>query len=111
LTAGAAQLYLWRRQPDIARVYCEEGLALCEENGFAEWLPWCRFIQGWALFELGQVTAGIAEMEAGIAGFHRLGGVPHLQGLIALRAEAIAMIGRVDEALSALNQTLAHIRR
>ena len=50
-------------------------------------------------------------MEAGIAGFQRLGGVSRQQHLIALRAEAIARIGRVDEALTILNETLAHIGR
>jgi tetratricopeptide (TPR) repeat protein len=111
LAIGGAQLSLERRQPDIARAHCEETIALSEESGFAEWLPWGRFIHGWALFELGQVSQGLAEMDAGIAGFQRLGGVPRLQYLIAVRAEAIARIGRVDEALTMLDEALAHIER
>jgi tetratricopeptide (TPR) repeat protein len=111
LIVGGSHLCLILRQPDIARVYCEEAIALSEENGFAEWLPWGRFIHGWALSELEQVTEGLAEMEAGITGFQRLGGVPGLQYLIALRAEGIARIGRVNEALTILNETLAHIAR
>jgi len=50
-------------------------------------------------------------MEAGLAGFDRLGGVPRLQYLIAIHAEAIARTGRVDEALAIINRTLAHIER
>ena len=48
-------------------------------------------------------------MERGIAGCQELGGVPRLQYLIALRAEANARIGRVEEALTTLNKTLAHV--
>jgi tetratricopeptide (TPR) repeat protein len=109
LVIGAGELSLERRQPDIACVRCEEVIALSEENGFAEWLPWGRFIHGWALFELGQVSQGLLEMEAGLAGFDRLGGVPRQQYWIVVRARALAMIGRVDEALLKINQALAHI--
>jgi tetratricopeptide (TPR) repeat protein len=111
LIVAGGQLSLDRRQPDIARVHCEEAIALSEENGFADWLLWGRFIRGWALFEFGQATEGLAEMEAGIAGFRRLGGVPRLQYLMALRAEGIARLGRIDEALSILRETLAHVDR
>jgi predicted ATPase len=41
--------------------------------------------------------------------FGRLGGVPLLQYLIAVRAECIARIGRTEEALSIINDALAHI--
>ena len=109
LVIGAGELFLERRQPESARVHCEEVIALSEENGFAEWLPWGRFIHGWALFELGQVSQGLLEMEAGLAGFDRLGGVPRQQYLIAVHAEATARIGRVDEALLIINQALVHI--
>jgi predicted ATPase len=66
-------------------------------------------MHGWALVELGEVIQGIAEMTTAIAGFHGLGGVPHMQYLIAVRAEAIARIGRIHEALPELDRTLAHI--
>src|SRR5713101_5420255 len=69
LTVAGGQLSLERRQPDIARMHCEEAISLCEENGFAEWVPWGRFIRGWALFELGQAGEGLAEMDVGLAGF------------------------------------------
>ena len=50
-------------------------------------------------------------MEAGLAGFDRLGGVPRQQHLIAVCAEAIARIGRVDEAVVVIDQALGHIER
>jgi hypothetical protein len=50
-------------------------------------------------------------MEIGISGRQRLGNVPRLQYLIALHAEAAARIGRVEEALTTLNETLAHVEQ
>jgi hypothetical protein len=79
--------------PEAALALAEELITLSEENGFAEWLPWGRFYRGRALFEMGAIE-GLTEMEAGIAGCQRMGGVPRLQYLIALRAQAIARIGR-----------------
>jgi len=109
IMAGA--LYQKLRQPELVLAHCEEAIALSEENGFAEWLLWSRAYHGLALIALGQITEGIAEMEAGIVGFQRQGGAPFLQYVIALRAEAIARVGRVDESLTILSETLAHITR
>jgi tetratricopeptide (TPR) repeat protein len=95
-------------EPEAALALAEEVITLSEENGFAEWLPWGRFYRGRALFELGAIE-GLTEMEAGIAGCQRMGGVPRLQYLIAVRAEAIARMGRPEEALTILNEALAHI--
>ena len=99
-----------RRQTDLARAYSEEGIAVSEENGFAEWLPWGRFIHGWALSEQGRAAEGFAEMEAGIVGFEHLGGVPRLQYLKALRAERLARNGRRAEAVQLLDRSLTHIQ-
>jgi predicted ATPase len=101
---------LQRRQTDLARAYSEEGIAVSEENGFVEWLLWGRFIRGWALSERGRAAEGFVEMEAGIAGFEHLGGVPRLQYLKALRAERLARSGRWAEAVPLLNRSLTHIQ-
>jgi predicted ATPase len=100
-----------RREPDAALAHGAELITLAEENHFAEWLPWGHFIHGRALFELGQPAEGLAEMEIGISGCQRLGGVPRLQYLISLNAEATARVGRSEDALATLNRTLAHVQQ
>jgi tetratricopeptide (TPR) repeat protein len=100
-----------RREPDAALAHGAELITLAEENHFAEWLPWGQFMHGRALFELGQPAEGLAEMEIGISGCQRLRGVPRLQYLIALHAEAIARIGRLEEALATINEALAHVEQ
>jgi tetratricopeptide (TPR) repeat protein len=47
------------REPEIALAHAEEAIALSEEHGFAEWMPWGRFNRGWALAELGRVEDGL----------------------------------------------------
>ncbi len=111
LASGGGWLTDLRRDTDAALAYGTEIIALAEENRFAEWLPWGQIIHGRALFELGQAAEGLAEMERGISGCQRLGGVPRLQYFISLHAEATARIGRLEDALTTLNQTLAHVEQ
>jgi tetratricopeptide (TPR) repeat protein len=111
LTVRGGVLARYRREPEIVRAHAEEAMSLSEENGFREWLPWGRFHHGWALVEQGQLEQGVAEMEAGVAGFRRLSGVPWQQYTIALLAQGYARMGRKEEALGMLNEALAHIER
>ncbi len=50
-------------------------------------------------------------MEAGIAGFRGLGGVPRQQYTIASLAWAYARMGRTEKALTTLDAALAHVER
>jgi tetratricopeptide (TPR) repeat protein len=99
------------QQPEIVLAHAEEGIALSEEHGFAEWIPWSRFNRGWALAQLGQVADGVDEMAEGIAGFDRLGGVPFQRFSIALLAHGQARLGRHSEALAMLDTALEHVER
>jgi predicted ATPase len=101
----------YRREPQIGLSCAEETIALAEEHGFAEWLPWGRFHRGWAQAELGQLEEGIGEMEAGITGFGQLGGVPRQQYTIAVLARAYARIGRIEQGLTMLEGAVAHVER
>jgi class 3 adenylate cyclase/tetratricopeptide (TPR) repeat protein/ribosomal protein L40E len=99
------------QEPEIARAHAEEAIALSEEHGFVEWIPWGRFNRGWALAELGQVEKGVAEMEEGITGFDRLGGVPFQRFSIALLAHGHARLGRHSQGLNMLDKALEHVER
>jgi tetratricopeptide (TPR) repeat protein len=103
--------HCYLREPEIARAHAEEAIALSEEHGFAEWMPWGRFNRGWALSVLGRVEEGVAEMEEGITGFDRLGGVPFQRFSIALLAHGHASLGRHSEGLNMLDKALEHVER
>jgi class 3 adenylate cyclase/predicted ATPase len=111
LTIAGGWMPRYRHEPEFARACAEETIALSEEHGFAEWLPWGRFHHGWALAELGQLKEGVAEMEAAVAEFRRLGGVPRQQFTVALLAQGYARTGLADEALKTLDEALAHVER
>jgi predicted ATPase len=104
-------LHQYRHEPEITRGYAETALALAQEYGFPEWISWRQFHRGWALTELGKVERGVAEMEEGIAGFGRLGGVPRKQFALAMLAQGYQRVGRHDEALAFFDQALAHVER
>jgi tetratricopeptide (TPR) repeat protein len=104
-------LHHYRREPEIVRAHAEAAIALAEEYSFPEWMSWGRFHRGWALVELGQPMEGAPEMEAAIASFRGLGGVPREQFTIATLAHTYGQMGRRDEALVMLDQALGHIER
>jgi hypothetical protein len=111
LSAALARLRRYRHEPQSVPLLAEEGVALSEENGFRDCLHWGRFNRGWALAELGQPERGIAEMEAGLAGFRSVGGALGQQYEIAVLAQNYATVGRTEEAYGMLNKALAHIER
>jgi adenylate cyclase len=104
-------LHQYRREPEITRTHADAGLALAEEHGFPEWMIWGIFHRGWASSELGEVEKGVAEMEEGIAGFGRLGGVPRKQFARAMLAQGYQRLGHHDQALAIFEQGLAHVER
>jgi hypothetical protein len=104
-----SRTHCFLREAEIVRAHAEEALALSEEYGFAEWIPWGKFHRGWALGDLGQVEEGVAKMEEGIKGFDRLGGVPFQRFSIALLAHSQARLGRHSEGLNLLEKALEHV--
>jgi class 3 adenylate cyclase/tetratricopeptide (TPR) repeat protein len=104
-------LYQLRREPESVRELAEAAMAVGEEHGFPEWLEWGRWAHGWALAELGDVARGVAEMEAAIAGFVPLGGVPRRAFTVAMLAKGYEKLGRFYEALAMLEGERVRIER
>jgi len=96
---------LFRRDAGAGLLRAAETITLSEENGFTGWLHAGRFFHGWSLCQLGQPDQGIAEMEAE-AGYRRRAGVS-----TAVLAESYARVGRIEEGLAWLNESLTHIER
>ena len=69
------------------------------------WLRAGRFFHGWSLCQLGQPDQGIAEMEAGIPSDRQT------SIRTAVLAESYARVGRIEEGLALLNESLRHIER
>jgi tetratricopeptide (TPR) repeat protein len=104
-------LYQVRREPETVREIAEAAMAIGEEHGFPEWLEWGRWLHGWALVELGDIERGVAEMEAGIAGFVPIGGVPRQAFTAAMLAKGYERLGRFDQAIAILDEQRMRIER
>jgi class 3 adenylate cyclase/tetratricopeptide (TPR) repeat protein len=103
--------YQYRREPQIVLTHADAAIALANEHGFPEWTAWGLFLRGWAQADLGHVAEGVLEMQAGINGFSRLGGVPRMQFARALLAHGYHRLGRNDEAPAILDQAITHVER
>jgi tetratricopeptide (TPR) repeat protein len=109
--AFRAQIFLFRREPELAQALSAEAIVLSEENGFPDWLDLGHFIHGSAWIELGQLHRGIAELEEAIAYCRRVGGQPRQQYFISLIAYAYARMGQSEKGFSMLNEALIEIER
>jgi tetratricopeptide (TPR) repeat protein len=101
----------YRRQPEVALGYAQEGIALCEENGFVLWLVMARYLRGRAIAELGQIEQGIVDMEAAMNLVAQIGGTPMRSDLIAQLAQAYGRIGEPLKALAMLEEANAYCER
>jgi predicted ATPase len=104
-------LYQVRREPQTVREIAEAAMAIGEEHGFPEWLEWGRWLHGWAPAELGEIERGVAEMEAGIAGFVHIGGVPRQAFTASMLASGYGKLGRIDQEIAMLDDQRARIER
>jgi predicted ATPase len=105
-----AVLCRYRHEPDAARIWSEQGIAMAEEYGFPWWLEFGRLVHAWTLTELGQLETGMAELASAIAA-SELHGINLRQTERAQLAYCYARVHRTGEALSLLDDVLAQIER
>src|SRR5262249_360982 len=101
----------YRRQPEVALGDAQEGIALCEENGFVLWLVMARYLRGRAIAELGQIGQGIVDIEAAMNLGAQIGGTPMRSDLIAQLAKAYGRIGQTEKALAMLEEADTYCER
>jgi predicted ATPase len=82
-------------------------VALASEHGFALWAAYGRVLQGWAEAQKGEATTGIASIRAGVAAAETIGHRLHTPFCLTLLAEALALAGKIEEGLAALDDALA----
>jgi predicted ATPase len=94
---------------DVATVHAcgNDCVALASEHGFALWAAFGRILQGWAAAQKGQATTGIAHIRDGLAAAEATGNRAAAPLFLTLLAEALALAGKIEEALAALDDALA----
>jgi predicted ATPase len=95
-----------RLEIQSTRELAEEAIALCAAHGFTFCLAMATVLQGWALTELDQKQAGIAQIEEGVRAWQATGAELFRPHLLALLAESYGKAGRTEEGLQALAQAM-----
>jgi predicted ATPase len=94
---------------DVATVYAHSNdcVALASEHGFPQWAAFGRILQGWADAQKGEPTMGIARIRDGLAASEATGARVATPLFLTLLAEALALAGKIEEGLAALDDALA----
>ena len=94
---------------DVATVhaYGNDCVALASEHGFAQWAARGRMLRGWADAQRGEATTGIAHIRDGLAADEAIGAHLRAPFYLTLLAEALALAGKIEEGLAALDDALA----
>ncbi len=96
---------------DVATVYAHgnDCVAVASEHGFAYWAAQGRILQGWADAQEGEATTGIARIRDGLAAREASGSRVLTPFFLNLLAEALALAGKIEEGLAALDDALAQL--
>ncbi len=110
----SASTYQFMHDLTSLRPIIDELLKLADEYGYAFWKSWGLIYHGWAIAKLGQVKAGIVEMQQGLAVNKMAGGTSTghtgLSSLTML-AEVLWLMGKYDEALITLEEALIYSKK
>jgi adenylate cyclase len=96
-----------RREAPSAQEAAERVIELSAEHGFAFWLAQATSVRGEAIAEQGRTEEGIAQMLKGLAAMQTIGFEANRAIHLARLAKAYGDAGRLDQALSTLQEALA----
>jgi predicted ATPase len=94
---------------DVATVHARSNdcVAIASEHGFPLLAAFGRILQGWADAQKGEATTGIGRIRDGLAAAEATGVRLHTPLFLTLLAEALALAGKIEEGLAALDDALA----
>ena len=103
---GMSYLHMFRREPDLALLWAEREIEVCDEY----MLPLLRsqgvFQVGWATAQLGELDLGIEQMEQGVQAIRATGaemGLPYFLGLL---GETYSMAQEAGKALATIGAAI-----
>ena len=106
----AGWLHQYLKEPQQALFHTKEAMQVATEQGFALLGAVSTVINGWALAQQGQTSAGINRIDEGLRLFRATGselGRPHF---FALLAETHVKIGHIEEGLTVLEGALQAVQ-
>jgi tetratricopeptide (TPR) repeat protein len=94
------------REPEITRVYADEGIAIADEHQIIQERAWITTSHGWAVAALGELDKGIEELETSLAMRKRMNADLDLPYALTQLAEAYALRGNVTRARATLHDAI-----
>ena len=99
----------FRDEPEMASRFANQCVEFASAQGFPEFVAMARVVRGWAAARAGQLAAGLEDIEAG-AGQWQATGFENWQSWFAcLKAEALGLSGRHEQALSEIKRQFQRI--
>jgi tetratricopeptide (TPR) repeat protein len=99
-------LSCWLREPKGAEIAAIQGLATTEEHGFPLYRNTILPLLGWARAQLGCAGEGVALIQQGLTGMAEAGFRYGITDFLTKLAEAQALDGKLDDALSTIDEAL-----
>jgi predicted ATPase len=105
----AARLHCCRREAHMVHERTEALMALCTQQGFAQYAATGTFLRGWVLAAQGHGEEGIAQMRQGLDVAQATGAGVNRPTFLAMLAEAYGQHGQVQEGLRVLIEAQAAV--
>jgi predicted ATPase/class 3 adenylate cyclase len=100
-------LHMFRRDLDNLEQHSDEIITVSRHQSFPFWETMSSMMKGWASAQRGAAAAGVATMNAWLAGSVKLGAQIFLPTIYCVKAEAHIALGDIEGALAAVEQGLA----
>jgi len=98
-----------RGDVEAARAQAELCMTMSDEHQITQYATLSRVVRGWALTQLGQRDAGLAEIKTNIARSRRTGVAFMRSWMLAGLAESYAQSGDAEKAEEAIDEALKHV--
>jgi class 3 adenylate cyclase/predicted ATPase len=109
--ANAAWLHVLRREEQEIQERAEALVALCNEQGFAQYLASDPILRGWALAEQGQGEEGIEQIRQGMAAWQATGAELWRPFFLALLADSYGNVGQTEQGLATVIDALVQVEK
>jgi DNA-binding winged helix-turn-helix (wHTH) protein/predicted ATPase len=107
----AALVYQLCRREQATRESAEAAIEICSKHGFPFFLGVATLIRGWALAQEGKREEGIEEILRGFGIYRTTGSQINWPEYFIALAESYAVLGKVDEAVKAVEEALTAVER
>ena len=110
LIHGGLFLQQFQSNPTETLRHAQRLHELAEGGGFRMFVTWCRILEGWAVFELGEQSKGIAQMQDGIRRSQDTGSILYQPYFLTLLGQCHGALLDFDKGLESVADALRLVK-